>query len=121
MNGRPWPVRSDDTLWLPAGPAVIEPAQNEPAARILDFNGELHSAKASDGSLEFSYQSSARAMAIVNVRPSKLEIDGAAVEAEFPQSGRGFLLILPRGQHVVRVETALAREAVPGLKAAAAR
>ena len=121
VNGRPWPVRSDDTLWLPAGPAVIEPARNEPAARILDFNGELHSAKASEGSLEFSYQNSARAMAIVNVRPSKLEIDGAAIEAEFPQSGGDFVLLLPRGQHLVRLETAAPRQPAPALKAVAAR
>ncbi len=121
VNGRPWPVRSDDTLWLPAGPAVIEPAKNEPAPRILDFNGELHSAKASASSLEFSYQSSARAIAIVNVRPTKLEIDGAAVETEFQQSGRGFVLLLPRGQHVVNVETAAARPEAPALKAVAVR
>ncbi|HTS50375.1 MAG TPA: hypothetical protein VMH05_20660 [Bryobacteraceae bacterium] len=121
VNGRLWPVRDDDTLWLPAGPAVIEPATNEPAPRILDFNGELRSAKASEGSLEFSYQSSARAMAIVNVRPSKLEIDDAAVQAEFLQSGRGFVLMLPRGQHVVRVETDATHQPAPAVKAVAAR
>ena len=121
VNGRPWPVRSDDTLWLPSGPAVIEPAKTEPAARILDFNGELHSANASAGSLEFSYQSSARAVAIISVRPAGLEIDGASVGAEFSQSGNRFVLMLPRGQHVVRIETVAPPEQMPALKAVAAR
>ena len=114
VNGRLWPVRSDDTLWLPSGPAVIEPAKNDSAARILDFNGELHSANASAEGLEFSYQSSARAVALLNVRPAGVEIDGASVRAEFPQSGDRFVVMLPRGQHVVRIETA-------PLKAVAAR
>jgi len=121
VNGRPWPVRSDDTLWLPSGPAVIEPAKNDSAARIVDFNGELHSANASAGGLEFSYQSSARAVALINVRPIGLEIDGASVRAEFPQSGDRFVVMLPRGQHVVRIETAAPHEQTPALKAVAAR
>lgn len=121
VNGRPWPVRSDDTLWLPSGPAVVEPAKNEPAARILDFNGELHSANASPEALEFSYQSGARAVALLNVRPAGLEIDGGSVRAEFLQSGDRFVVMLPRGQHVVRVETVAPREQTPTLKAVAAR
>ena len=123
VNGRPWPVRSDDTLWLPSGPVVIEPAPKDSGARILDFNGELHSANTSAGSLEFSYQSSARAMALLSAQPRTIEIDGAALEEEFPQSGSGFLVTLPRGQHVVQIETSPEpRPHAPGaLKAAAAR
>jgi hypothetical protein len=116
VNGRLWPARSDDTLWLPSGPAVIEAAQKDSAMRILDFNGELRSANAFAGSLEFSYQSSARAMAVLNARPSEIEIDGANVRPEFPPSGSRFVLTLPRGQHVVRIQTA-----TPAVKAVAAR
>jgi len=48
-------------------------------------------------------------MALVSARPSKIEIDGAPVQQEVPQSGAGFLLKLPRGQHVVQLEIAEGR------------
>ncbi|HYL38073.1 MAG TPA: hypothetical protein VEV17_19305 [Bryobacteraceae bacterium] len=104
VNGRPWPVRDDTTLWLPAGPVVAEPAQKELALRIVDFNGNLRSANASAAGLEFSYQSGARAMALLNARPHRVVIDGATAVQSVTESGSGFLLILPRGQHVVNLE-----------------
>jgi hypothetical protein len=102
VNGRLWPVRSDDTLWLPPGPVVIEPAQKNSAIRIVDFNGELHSASASAAGIDLSYQSSARALALINARPAKVEIDGATTEENLVPSGPNFLVTLPRGQHVVQ-------------------
>jgi hypothetical protein len=109
VNGRLWPVRGKDTLWLPSGAVVVESTPREPALQILDFNGELRSASASASSVSFSYQSSARAMAVLSTLPAKLEIDGAPVERDLPSSGSGFLLILPRGQHLVQLEVAPAR------------
>jgi hypothetical protein len=64
---------------------------------MLDFNGELKSAKVISDGLEFAYQSSARAMATLERAPGKVEIDGAEVKPEFA----GNVLILPRGQHLV--------------------
>jgi hypothetical protein len=109
VNGRLWPVRDTDTLWLPSGTAVVESTQKEAAVQVLDFNGELRSASAAVSGVSFSYQSSARAMAVLNARPSKIEIDGASVQQEFPSAGSGYLLMLPRGQHLVQVEVAAAR------------
>jgi hypothetical protein len=106
LNGRPWPVRNDTTLWIPSGRNVIEPGQKEPAWHILDFNGNLRSASASTDSLKFSYQSSARALALLNARPGSNEIDGAGTQPALVESGSNFILLLPRGQHVVQVETA---------------
>jgi len=106
LNGRPWPVRNETTLWLPAGRNLIEPAQKEPALHILDFNGNLRSANVSGGILKFSYQSSARALALLNSRPRSIEIDGAGAQPAIVESGSNFILLLPRGQHVVQVETA---------------
>ncbi len=103
MNGRLWPVRSDTTLWLPAGTSVVEPAPKDTSLRIVDFNGDLRSANASTRDLRFSYQSTARAVALLNARPSKVEIDGAPAGEELPESGAGFVLTLPRGQHVVQL------------------
>jgi len=105
VNGRPWPVRSDTTLWLPAGAALVQPGPKEQGPRILDFNGDLRSASASSAGLEFSYESSARALAIIDRRPARFQIDGAPANPKVLDCGSNFTLVLPRGQHVVQLET----------------
>jgi len=103
VNGHLWPVRNDTTLWLAAGTSVIEPAPKDPSLRIVDFNGDLQSANASTQGLQFSYRSSARAIALLNARPKKIEVDGVAASEELRESGDSFVLALPRGQHVVQL------------------
>ena len=44
VNGRVWPIGDGNTVWLPAGSFVVEPA-DLPRQRVLDFNGELRSAQ----------------------------------------------------------------------------
>jgi hypothetical protein len=97
VDGRPWPVANDTTVWLPPGAHVIEPAANPPALRVLDFTGDLRSAKALSDGVELTYQSNARAMAVLERRVSRVEIDGESVEP----SWIGNVLLLPRGQHLV--------------------
>jgi hypothetical protein len=97
VDGKPWPVLNEKTLWLPRGPHSVEPSATRIALKMLDFNGELRSAKATSDGAEFAYQSSARAMATLERAPRKVEIDGAEVKPEFA----GNVLILPRGQHLV--------------------
>jgi len=97
VDGKPWPVLDDKTLWLPRGPHSIEASQKATVLRILDFNGELKAAKAMANGLEFAYQSSARAMATIEQTPGKVEIDGAEIKPKMI----GNVLILPRGQHLV--------------------
>jgi hypothetical protein len=105
VNGHPWPVRDDQTLWIPAGTNVIEPAQKEAALRVLDFNGNLRSASYVASGIRLSYQSNGHALAILNAQPRKLDIDGAAVNAKALPSGSNFLLMLPRGQHVIQIDS----------------
>ena len=109
VNGRLWPVRSDTTLWLPAGAVLVQPGPKEQGPRILDFNGDLRSATASAAGLEFSYESSARALAIIDRRPARFQIDGAPANPKVLECGSNFTLVLPRGQHVVQLETEAAR------------
>jgi hypothetical protein len=112
VNGHPWPVHSDTMLWLPAGPNVIEPAPaapvpKDPMLRMVDFNGDLASASVVTDGLRFTYESTARALAVLNARPKKLEIDGAphdpALVPTLVPAGPGFVLTLPRGHHVVQL------------------
>ena len=104
VNGRLWPVYDDETLWLPPGSNRIEPASSEAAFRILDFNGRLRSARALENGVEFSYDSSARAIAIVNARPVRMDLDGDEAEPLILESDGKFAVLLPRGQHLVTLQ-----------------
>ncbi len=101
VDGQPWPVAGDDFLWLPAGAHVVEPAEPTAGPRLLRLNGELKAARAvSPTALEFSYQSAARVLAVINRPPRRVQIDGVS---ETPSLAGAATLLLPRGQHVVTV------------------
>jgi hypothetical protein len=101
VNGRLWPAADGDTVWLPPGPHVVEAAPAPPPLRLLDFNGELRTASALADGIEFSYRSGSRALAVVERKPARLEIDGEAANVEGVGLASGFVLFLPRGQHLV--------------------
>ena len=106
VNGQLWPVAGDSVVWLPAGAYAIEPAASEAPVRIIDFNGNLRSAKVlPKGGVEFAYQSSARAIAILDRKPLRLELDGVEEAPRLLASGQNYSLSLPRGQHLVVIET----------------
>jgi hypothetical protein len=96
VNGKPWPVRSEDTIWLPPGSHVIDPAPADPAVRVLHFNGTLLAASQVDGGIEIAYRSPARAIAIVDPPVQQVEVDGEVLAGV--SGGR---IVLPRGQHLV--------------------
>ena len=97
VDGRLWPIANSTTIWLPRGTHTLEAALLNPALHIRDFNGEIRTASATTKQIEFSYQSSARAFAVLDKKPSKMQLDGA----EAPLEWSGNVLILPRGQHLV--------------------
>ena len=101
VNGRPWPVRDDATLWLPAGAMAVEASAQELPFRVVDFNGHLRSAVAAKGRVEISYQQSSRAIAVLDRKPSVIEIDGANASPIIAAAAGNWTVILPRGQHVV--------------------
>ncbi|MBM3746257.1 MAG: hypothetical protein FJW34_10705 [Acidobacteria bacterium] len=107
VNGRLWPARDATTLWLPPGLQTVTPAAEEVPLRLLDLNAELHSAMARPGGLEFTYRSSARALAVLDRRPERVQVDGVVVPDPVVLAGRdACILALPRGQHWVVVEAA---------------
>ncbi len=101
MNGRPWPVGSDDVVWLPGGSFVVEPGTAPVRNRILDFNGDLKAAFSSPSGVELSYQSGSRALAALNGRVKRLLVDGAEQK---PGMVGDRVIALPRGQHLVSIE-----------------
>ena len=105
VDGSLWPAADGETLWLPAGRHRVEPAPRFPAVRLLDLTGELMGAGSLAGGSEFSYRSDARAFAVVDQRPHRVEIDGTVVQPRILDTVSGFTLCLPRGQHLVRIYT----------------
>ena len=103
VNGRPWPFAGADTLWLPPGAHVIESGVANPKLRLLDFNGDLRTASATPDGMEFSYHSASRALAVLERKPAQLEIDGSAASVDGIDGASGYVLFLPRGQHLVIV------------------
>ena len=97
VDGRPWPVASDTVVWLPSGSHSIQPAAVKPVLRLIDLNADLHSAMAIASGIEFTYRSSARALANFETLPASLQIDGI----ESHPVTLGNVVMLPRGQHVV--------------------
>lgn len=105
VDGRLWPAADGKTISLPAGTHVVEPAKDEPSVRLLDLNADIMSARALPRGVEFSYKSSARAIAVLDSRVSSIELDGAEAKAEIIEAASGRTVIaLPRGQHLVRFD-----------------
>ena len=100
VNGRLWPLADGKTVWLPKGSYVVEPAPSS-AAAVKDFNGDLRTAAATPRGVELSYQSGSRAIAVLNGKVKRLEIDG---REETPVFLADQVLALPRGQHLVGIE-----------------
>jgi hypothetical protein len=103
VDGRPWPVRDAETVWLPAGAHSIEPAPAESGPHLLRLTGELKAARGVDAhSIEFTYKSAARAIAVLDRAPASVEIDSIPAT---PERAGANTLLLPRGQHIVTLST----------------
>jgi len=102
VDGLPWPVADDETVWLPAGAHSLEPARDKPAGlHLVRLNADLKSARVvGPSAIEFTYQSASRAIAILDRPPRELRID----DASDPQTST--TIFLPRGRHTVQVVAA---------------
>jgi hypothetical protein len=98
VDGQLWPVADGDTVWLPAGAHTVEPSGQPAQMHLVRLNGELKGARSLGGSIEFSYRSAARAIAVLDRQAWHVFVDGAEVA---PQLAGPLTILLPRGQHVV--------------------
>ncbi len=101
IDGQAWPVMDGQTLWVPAGSHAIESTPRAPGLRLLRLNGILRAARTVNPTeIEFSYESSARAIALFDRPPHRVEVDGAdwGISSSSPAN-----VLLPPGQHIVRV------------------
>ena len=101
VDGEPWPVADDSTIWLPGGAHTVEPSQSGVRERLLRLNGDLLSARElPEGRMQFSYRSAARAIAIFDRAPREVRVDDAIFASEFAGSNG---VMLPRGEHAVTI------------------
>ena len=101
VDNLPWTVADGETVWLPPGAHAVEAAKEDAGWHLLRLNGELQAARRVDAStLEFSYQSTARAIAVFDRVPRQMLLDGAGEPLQWagPKT-----ILLPRGQHVVTI------------------
>ena len=95
VDGQPWPALDDRTVWLPAGRHSVEQGGGVGGPRLVRLNGDLEAARwAGPATLEFSYRSGARAIAVLDRVPKKVEIDGveqaAGIEDTAASAGAAF-------------------------------
>jgi hypothetical protein len=100
VDGKLWPVTDGATQWLPPGAHTVEATSQNPAVRLLDFNGALKIATSLPNGMEFIYESASRAIAILDKQPVTVELDGV------PITLTGATLLLPRGKHKVALTVA---------------
>ena len=105
VDGRLWPITDGATVWLPPGPHALEGTSNRPPLRMLDLNGALRTAAALPRGLEFSYESDSRAVAVFDQRPIKMAVDGEETVLRVTENKGGFVVMLPRGQHIVAIDS----------------
>jgi hypothetical protein len=98
VDGKPWPFRDDETLWLPPGKHTVQPAPRDVLPRIRRFTGDLKTVTVGTNLAEWTYESSARCFLELEKAPQFVEVDGE------PVAGRGLQWILPRGQHLVTIQ-----------------
>jgi hypothetical protein len=101
VDGKIWPLGDAETVWLPAGQHQVEHAATPPPGRVLHLTGDLESARVVDSTVELTYRSSARAIALLDRRPTQVAIDGAVIEADLVPAKRHWSLRLPRGRHEI--------------------
>ena len=105
VNGHPWPVTDGETVWLPAGRHTISAGATNPAPRLLRLTADLEDASVHASGLAFTYLSRSRAIALVNVKPESVSINGEASEVPILKAPNHWALLLPRGQNHVLITT----------------
>lgn len=105
VDGAPWPANHAGILWLPAGKHTIEPGSEVPHVRLTELNADLKSVWSDATTIEFSYESNARAFASLDKPIRKLMIDGVVTEPKLWIFEDSWILVLPKGQHLVTVST----------------
>jgi hypothetical protein len=100
VNGDPWPCVDGGNVCLPAGTHVVSISDCSGASRprLIKLNGNLVSARyGGDRTVEFSYDTPRRGLAIFSSAPSSFQVDGGE-----SMKAQDAWVSLPRGSHKIR-------------------
>ncbi len=104
VNGRDWAARNRQTLWLPAGRHRVEAGDAEPEFLLSHISADLRQVRGSGRHLELHYESASRAIATFNLQPKQIWLDGETYATEVWKAAEGYFVMLPPGEHLVRVQ-----------------
>jgi len=99
LDGKPWPIRDERRVWLPAGKHVLRSSAMDESPLVLDFTGNLEDATDGKNHVELIYNAQSRALARLSRKPRTMVLDGREISPVV--SGR-YTLQLPRGRHTVQ-------------------
>jgi hypothetical protein len=102
VDGHAWPAWDGETVWVPAGVHTVEGGEAA-GPRLLRLNGELKGARVTGAAeVEFSYESTGRAIAVLDRAVRSVRVDGVVETARMagPKA-----VLLPGGRHLVTIGT----------------
>jgi hypothetical protein len=100
VDGKTWPVRTDQAVIMPIGKHRLTAGSKAAPVELSDFNGELRTASVSADRTDLAYVSRSRAVATLASKISMIEVDGTPFwRAGTDVSPSSF--VLPAGQHLV--------------------
>jgi hypothetical protein len=100
VDGKLWPFQNKTSIYLPAGRHRVSARVADAPLKLIDFNGDLGAVSVNARSVEFSYSSHTRAVAVLSSTDASVEIDGAP---GIPCNSKAILL--PAGDHLVVVSS----------------
>ena len=103
VNGRLWPVLDGATVWLPAGRHLVSAAGENPPMTLLRLTADLIDASVDPSGLRLSYRSPSRAIALVNLKPEGVTVNGEALEAPILKGRNHWAVLLPQGRNDVLI------------------
>jgi len=104
VDGEKWPFVSAKGIIVPGGEhsLKVQDIENANELFIKSISGEI-SDISQDDKINFSYSSEGRFFAVVNIKPSQVEIDGIISNPEIKEGSNEYTIILPEGRHNVSI------------------
>ncbi len=104
IDGEKWPFVSETGVIIPGGEHRLKTlnTENEDKLLIETVNGEISNVSM-DAKINFSYTSRGRFFMITPMKPSQVELDGAAYVPDIMEDGNKYTVMLPVGVHRVSI------------------
>ncbi len=114
VNGRFWPAVSPEGVMAPPGTHQFSFSRpwyrfldrGELPSRLLHTNADLMEARAAPTGISLRYSSPGRAVLLLNQKPVSVRVEGQVWPASVEEGQGVWAIVVPRGEHMIEVETA---------------